>query len=84
VDGRPLAGATVDVWHSDDDGYYDVQRLDEIGGLAMRARFHTTRTDVSISGRSSRHPIRSRMTGRSATCWTRKGDIPGARHTCTS
>jgi hydroxyquinol 1,2-dioxygenase len=40
VDGRPLAGATVDVWHSDDDGYYDVQRLDEIGGLAMRARFH--------------------------------------------
>ena len=40
VDGRPLAGATVDVWHSDDDGYYDVQQLDEIGGLAMRARFH--------------------------------------------
>jgi hydroxyquinol 1,2-dioxygenase len=27
------------VWHSDDDGYYDVQRLDEIGGLALRARF---------------------------------------------
>jgi hydroxyquinol 1,2-dioxygenase len=41
VDGRPIAGAVVDVWHSDDDGYYDVQRLTEIGGLAMRARFHT-------------------------------------------
>jgi hydroxyquinol 1,2-dioxygenase len=41
VDGRPLAGAIVDVWHSDDDGYYDVQQLETIGGLAMRARFHT-------------------------------------------
>jgi hydroxyquinol 1,2-dioxygenase len=40
-DGRPLAGATVDVWHSDDDGHYDVQQLDVIGHLAMRARFHT-------------------------------------------
>jgi len=40
ADGRPLAGAIVDVWHSDDDGYYDVQRLDQIGDLAMRARFH--------------------------------------------
>jgi len=40
-DGTPLANATVDVWHSDDDGYYDVQQLDKIGDLAMRARFHT-------------------------------------------
>ncbi|MCT7374601.1 intradiol ring-cleavage dioxygenase [Chelativorans salis] len=38
-DGKPLAGAIVDVWHSDDDGHYDVQQLDAIGGLAMRARF---------------------------------------------
>ncbi|MCP1849011.1 hydroxyquinol 1,2-dioxygenase [Bradyrhizobium sp. USDA 4518] len=44
VDGLPLAGASVDVWHSDDDGNYDVQQLGEIGGLAMRARF---RTDAS-------------------------------------
>ncbi len=34
VDGRSLAGAIVDVWHSDDDGYYDVQHLDKIGDLA--------------------------------------------------
>jgi hydroxyquinol 1,2-dioxygenase len=38
TDGRPLAGAVVDVWHSDDEGYYDVQRLEEVGGLALRAR----------------------------------------------
>ena len=41
VDGKPLVGAVVDVWHSDDDGYYDVQQLDAIGDLAMRARFRT-------------------------------------------
>jgi hydroxyquinol 1,2-dioxygenase len=41
IEGRLLAGAVVDVWHSDDDGNYDVQQLDKIGDLAMRARFHT-------------------------------------------
>ncbi|SFU61750.1 hydroxyquinol 1,2-dioxygenase [Methylobacterium sp. 174MFSha1.1] len=41
ADGRPLAGATVDVWHADDDGSYDVQQLDALGGLAGRARFRT-------------------------------------------
>jgi hydroxyquinol 1,2-dioxygenase len=40
-DGKPLAGAIVDIWHSDSDGYYDVQQLDEIGDLAMRARLRT-------------------------------------------
>ncbi|KMO33568.1 hydroxyquinol 1,2-dioxygenase [Methylobacterium variabile] len=41
ADGRPLAGATVDVWHADDDGAYDVQQLDALGGLAGRAQFRT-------------------------------------------
>jgi hydroxyquinol 1,2-dioxygenase len=38
ADGRPIPGALVDIWHSDNDGYYDVQRLDEVGGLSGRAR----------------------------------------------
>lgn len=37
-DGRPLAGAILDVWHSDEEGSYDVQRE---GDLAMRARLRT-------------------------------------------
>lgn len=41
TDGTPLAGAAVDVWHSDEDGYYDVQQMDELGGLSMRARLLT-------------------------------------------
>lgn len=38
VDGVPIAGATVDTWHSDTDGYYDVQHD---GETYMRARFST-------------------------------------------
>lgn len=38
-DGQPLAGAFVDVWQSDDDGYYDVQKPGDEPNL--RARFLT-------------------------------------------
>jgi hydroxyquinol 1,2-dioxygenase len=38
-DGAPLAGALVDVWHSDDDGFYDVQQRGKLGGNAGRGRF---------------------------------------------
>ena len=37
-DKRQLPDATIDVWHSDGDGYYDIQQLDAVGGLTMRAR----------------------------------------------
>lgn len=39
ADGAPLADAIVDVWHSDVDGYYDVQHAD--AGLVARARLRT-------------------------------------------
>jgi hydroxyquinol 1,2-dioxygenase len=38
VAGAPLSGAVVEVWHSDKDGFYDVQHYDEGGGTTMRAR----------------------------------------------
>jgi hydroxyquinol 1,2-dioxygenase len=38
TDGRPIAGALVDIWHSDAEGFYDVQKATE---SALRARFHT-------------------------------------------
>jgi hydroxyquinol 1,2-dioxygenase len=37
--GQPIAGAAIDVWHSDDDGYYDVQRPGDT--LAMRGKFRS-------------------------------------------
>jgi hydroxyquinol 1,2-dioxygenase len=38
LDGRPIGGATVDVWHSDEDGFYDVQYGPE-AEATRRARF---------------------------------------------
>lgn len=40
IDGKPIAGAEVDIWHSDDDGFYDVQHED-LKGYALRGRFKT-------------------------------------------
>jgi protocatechuate 3,4-dioxygenase beta subunit len=40
--GKPLAGAAVDVWHADGDGYYDSQKpAYETQGPSSRARFIT-------------------------------------------
>jgi hydroxyquinol 1,2-dioxygenase len=41
LDGNPIAGAVVDVWHSDQEGYYDVQHAEPDSEFAMRARFRT-------------------------------------------
>jgi hydroxyquinol 1,2-dioxygenase len=41
-EGRPVAGADVDTWHSDGDGFYDVQQADKLNGEpAMRALLAT-------------------------------------------
>jgi len=40
VDGAPIIGAKVEVWQSDADGYYDVQRAD-FDEAALRATFTT-------------------------------------------
>jgi hydroxyquinol 1,2-dioxygenase len=39
TDGRPVAGARVDVWQSDEDGFYDVQYAGD--RVANRAHFYT-------------------------------------------
>jgi hydroxyquinol 1,2-dioxygenase len=40
-DGHPIPGAVLDVWHSDDHGYYDVQRqfLAERSHIGFRGKF---------------------------------------------
>jgi hydroxyquinol 1,2-dioxygenase len=40
-DGTPIADAVVDIWHSDEAGFYDVQQLEKAGGLAGRGQFRT-------------------------------------------
>jgi hydroxyquinol 1,2-dioxygenase len=40
VDGKPIAGAKIDVWHADRDGFYDSQKPTYAAeGPSMRARF---------------------------------------------
>jgi hydroxyquinol 1,2-dioxygenase len=40
VDGKPIAGAKIDVWHADRDGFYDSQKPTyAVDGPSMRARF---------------------------------------------
>jgi hydroxyquinol 1,2-dioxygenase len=42
LDGKPVAGAPVDVWHADDDGFYDSQKPSyTTEGPSSRARFIT-------------------------------------------
>jgi protocatechuate 3,4-dioxygenase beta subunit len=42
LNGKPLAGVPVDVWHADDDGFYDSQKPNyEEAGASARARFIT-------------------------------------------
>lgn len=41
ANGQPISGATVDVWHSDDQGFYDLQKLDAGHDLSARGRFVT-------------------------------------------
>ena len=50
LDGLPVAGASIDVWQSDDDGFYDVQHAD-LGRHQARARLHS-RSDGSFDFRS--------------------------------
>ena len=39
VSGQPQADATIDIWHCDANGLYDVQQLDALPGLSARGRF---------------------------------------------
>ena len=39
VDGKPIAGALLDIWHADAEGFYDVQRP-ELDGMRLRGKFH--------------------------------------------
>lgn len=41
INGEPLRDAQVDIWHSDPDGFYDLQLLDQNHGLSARGRFRT-------------------------------------------
>lgn len=50
ADGKPVAGAIIDVWEGAGDGFYDVQKNE---GINLRARFRT-----GVDGRYDFHCVR--------------------------
>jgi catechol 1,2-dioxygenase len=41
IDGKPITGASIDVWQADADGFYDVQKPSEIPELNLRGKFQS-------------------------------------------
>src|SRR5258708_15382089 len=39
MEGKPISGAQLDIWHADAEGFYDVQRP-ELDGMRLRGKFH--------------------------------------------
>lgn len=83
-DGRPLPGAAIDVWHADDGGFYDVQQMEKLGGLAGRARFYADEHGEFHFWSISRNSIPFPTMARSANCSMRPGDIQTAPRMCIS
>ena len=59
TDGAPVAGARIDVWQADEDGFYDVQYADARRAGRPRPAAHRRRTAATGSGRCgpSAYPI---------------------------
>ena len=68
IDGNPVAGATIDVWQTNDDGFYDVQQKACSRNTICAASSPRRRTGATGSAPSSRASTRSRMMALSASC----------------
>ena len=76
-DGEPLAGASVDVWQANEDGFYDVQQPGVQPQGNLRGLFTADeRRPVLVPLGRARATTRSRTTARSASCWRRPGRHP--------
>ena len=83
TDGTPLAGAWLEVWQSDEDGFYDVQHPGDVTAARGRLSRRTTRAG-SRSGACGPRRTRSRTTARWATCSRQPVAARCARRTSTS
>ena len=83
-DGESLAGASVDVWQANEDGFYDVQQPGIQPERNLRGLF-TADDDGRFWFRSivpKYYPIPT--TGRSGSCWLRRDGTRTDPLTCTS
>ena len=80
--GAPIAGAELDVWQNGDNRLYAVQTPARPRST-FAAGSPPAGTGATRSWRSGRSPTRSRTTGPSARCSTRRAGTRGARRTST-
>ena len=84
-DGEPLAGASVDVWQTNEDGFYDVQQPGiQPRGQPARDVHRRRRRPVLVPLGRAPATTRSPTTGRSGSCWRPPAGTPTGRRTCTS
>jgi hypothetical protein len=83
MNGRPVAGAEVDVWHASPVGLYENQDPEQ-AEMNLRGLFPPTPRAATISARCVQRATRCPPTGRSATCCGRNCAIPTGRRTSTS
>ncbi len=83
--GNPIAGAVLDVWQANDEGFYDVQQKGIQPDFNLRGVFRTgARRPLLVPRGRSRNSIRSPTTARSGNCSPRSAATPTARRTCIS
>jgi hydroxyquinol 1,2-dioxygenase len=82
LSGGPVAGASLDIWQSDEDGFYDVQKVpDALGDVTQRALDYTLGPmAVLISVRFLPSLIPFRMTGLWVACSLRSAVLHGDLH----
>lgn len=79
MDGALVAGATVDVWHADGEGFYDVQQSISSERWREGRGLSQVTMDVLVFGPSDLLLIPFRTMDQSARCWMLKADIRSAR-----
>lgn len=82
VDGTALAGALVDIWHCDDEGFY-AQFAPGIPEWNLRGRITTDDRGRFVIHTMQPAPYQIPPTGRRARSSGRRTGTPGARPTCT-
>ena len=77
TEGKPIAGAVLDVWQANDEGFYDVQQKGIQPDFNLRGVFRTGADGrYWFRAREAEISIRSPMTARSASCCGALGRHP--------
>ena len=83
IEGEPISGAHLEVWQSDQDGFYDVQYVGSTG-CKIGVSWRPTKKADTTSGRSNQWPTRYPTTDRLVRYWLLQIEALCARLMCIS